>query len=117
MTKQEATIRVQKLQARMDTPDAWNIRVWENMGYHYSLEHCGGHITLSESFRMNSLQPSGFYALIHAEKDMFCSGDMFWVDRNDYLDPNEAVAGAVKIALAHVANLVAVTDTFKGLVK
>lgn len=81
MNKSEATTGAKRLLKRMDTK-GWTVRVWENMGWHYSIS-CGG-LTIWPS----SGKPTSYHCLLSRNRPG--SGEVFW-NTGCTGDPNELV--------------------------
>lgn len=77
--KGSAQARAKHVQSLM-TSKGWKIRVWENMGWHWSLNK--GWITLSEGF--------GTFSTL-ASSDCGVGEVYLDVIKNDFKDPNTAV--------------------------
>lgn len=82
-------LRVQQL---MLHPTQWRTRVWENLGWHWCIEHIPSNGLLS-------LYPSlagGYFAML-STTHAGC-GDCRWSDNSVYKDPQIAVTDMIKTA-------------------
>lgn len=86
-TKEQATRAAKKLLAKINTP-GWSIRVWENLGWHYCLEHEVGGFSLSE---FKNSEGEMHYICLLGEDDSGPGGSMLWTSEGSHLDPNEAI--------------------------
>lgn len=96
-----ATNRAKSVRARMLSPDSWTVRVWENMGWHWSL--ICGNVSLHEDL------DGKFWAMVSYDEDDAGVGVSAWTNpdtpsmdkilrESDILaDPQEAVDEAVKL--------------------
>jgi len=82
-TKAEATVAAKRLQKRM-CGKGWKYRVWENLGWHYSV-HNGG-MTVHPSCVKGE-----FFTLLSSGGDLG-SGECYWTPSGTrFKDPNAAV--------------------------
>lgn len=73
----------------------WKICVHENLGWHWCLEHVGGHICLYQS--SFAAAGSGYYTLM-SDGETAHSGCLNWHSENHFNDPNKAVEHQLQIA-------------------
>ena len=78
----------------------WKLRVWENLGWHYSVS--AGPVCVHES------ADGGFFALVSDDPEKAGPGASFWTRPGGYTDPNRAVRAAVRRAVELTTRLVAV---------
>lgn len=112
-TEKAATKRGQEVLALM-TSEGWELNVWENFGWHWSLEN--GAITLHESvFKGKS---RGFWTLM-SRRLGGNGGFPEWTARgNDHhKDPNDAVAAQVKLAREVVNQFIESVEHGESLIK
>lgn len=83
MTKSEATLAAKKLLAQM-TGRGWKIRVWENLGWHYSVE--------TNRVAVYPSLGGKFHCLLKPHYTLFGS------DPRHYRNPNSAVENCIAIA-------------------
>jgi hypothetical protein len=113
MTKTEAAEKAVELKNMMKSP-GWKVRVWENMGWHYSIYN--GNLAVYPSFVKGTyhanLSDSSDLLSWHNNGDKVPSGTpSYWHKAETFKDPNEAVASQVKRARAFVNQLqLVVTD-------
>ncbi len=98
LTKKEATVKAKALKKLMKTK-GWKIRVWENIGWHYSLKN--GPVNLSE---YNCGKETSYSCLI-AHTPGFCGGLALWTEDSKSRranaaskEPNACVARAMWFA-------------------
>lgn len=91
MTKDQATSEARKLVKKLGK--GWKIRVWENMGWHYSAIALDGHLTVHPSSSGN------LYFCLLSDGDYAGSGSCNWYDAHHYEDPVEAVEATITLAL------------------
>lgn len=89
MNKESAEKLGKELLARMKG-DGWKLRVWENLGWHYSVKNGG--MSVYPSF-----DGIAYHALLHKENDGI-GGETFWTDNNRHSDPNLVVERQLKTA-------------------
>lgn len=87
MTEKQATSAANKLLRQMKT-SGWEIRVWENLGWHYSLllqvgDDCG--VSLSDCSHQGKIT---YYCL--ASRNYLGSGETQWTSNKYFDDPNSA---------------------------
>jgi len=106
MTKQEATRRGKALLARMKTK-GWKLRVWENLGWHYSLERPP--LSVYPLYREEEESPSvGIMMTNKADESGW--GYPCWDYKASNKDPNKAVEAQIKEAQEYVNQLQAALD-------
>jgi len=95
-TKEEATEKAEKLLSKMTTK-GWKIRVWDNLGWHYALEHpCGMSLHVHEYGEKTSYMP-------YLSPDDHGGDCSIWHDPDqDADDPNEAVQKKIMYAQAYL---------------
>jgi len=80
----------------MDTPNDWEVVVWENGGWFWKLKHIMGHLSLWSDCHRLSTSPK-FHAMLSTDADaMGC--DHTWYDSQRFENPNEAVKHRLKLA-------------------
>jgi hypothetical protein len=94
LTKAEAEKKGKALRELMNFPKAWSVRVWQNMGWHYSIDN--GYM---------SIRPTGFsdgeYFILASEHDQHLVGSQNWLVKGNFKDPNNAVATQVDAIIAY----------------
>lgn len=85
--EEETTARLRGLSVRelMDHPSDWDVRVWDNMGWHWALKHIDGYIALYES--QYGDEPATYHCLVGDNG----SGMGIWTTLFHSQGPNEAV--------------------------
>jgi hypothetical protein len=73
----------------------WQLRVWENLGWHYEVHNCVGDREVSVRVHY------GKYSVLFGHN----GGEIFWTERKSYDDPNEAVRQQLKLARKFVDDL------------
>ena len=113
-TKDKATAAALALQKRM-TSKGWQIDVWENIGWHYSLYN--GPIALHPGFN------DRYFTLMSEQlpaPGQRPSGSIHWSQRPFFRDPNKAVRDQVKAARAYLdsrlAEITAVVEAAEAIV-
>jgi hypothetical protein len=107
----------EKARARMRTPDAWKVNLFQNGAsaaaparqvWYWSLDQDGPHgvVTVRKS-------PGGYWALVSQELGEPGGGLPSWTDTAEHDTPQGAVDDAVERARAHVEELQAVVDAAK----
>ena len=85
---------MQGTQARklMADPKHWQVRVWENLGWHWNLRHIpsGGMLTVNESL------PGRHYALLSLT--LAGAGDYRWHSNKTFKHPQVAVSHTIGLA-------------------
>jgi len=76
----------------------WSIRVWENLGWHFSLEKKG----MSVYARTDAFSIITTYHCLFSN-DGRGGGDVFWDCDNYSTDPNESIKIQIKEARKHIA--------------
>lgn len=91
-TKQEATAKGKSMLAMMDQPKDWRVDVWENLGWHYCLEHraSGGLLTVWP------FEDGIFSAMLSLNCPR--AGDIRWSNNYHSKDPNKAVQHVIRRA-------------------
>jgi len=84
MTKESATERAKKLQARLNksTGSKWKIRVDENLGWHFTV-YCG-HIAVSQ-------YEAKRYSCLVSDDDNWFTGAGIWSIDNNATTPEESI--------------------------
>lgn len=96
--KQEAIEAANSTLRRMKNPELWNIRVWQNLGWHYNLQ--AANISLSEGSK------GKFFALVSSDYDKCGTGLAAWSPGDSHFgDPNKAVENAVAAAVNYAEEL------------
>jgi hypothetical protein len=98
-TKKEAETRARQVLKLMKTT-GWSVYTWENLGWHWCLENCDGHFTLSTLNEDGSGEPS--YNCLLSAGDSPHTGNPQWSHHVHHLDPNEAVTYQIEQAWAYV---------------
>jgi hypothetical protein len=89
MTKEQATSRGKILLKKMKG-GPWRLRVWENLGWHYSVDCAEGALSVSDY--------GGEYSAMLANVGCSHSGSYDWIDPRRYRDPNIAVRNQLRLA-------------------
>lgn len=92
-TKEFAQQDAEEVLALMKTA-GWEIRVWENMGYHAEL--CNSDLIHLHWYQRPG-KPRRFHCLLSSERGGG-GGSSYWLDKDFYDDPNDAVAGQLAAA-------------------
>ncbi|MBD3405073.1 MAG: hypothetical protein GF411_02920 [Candidatus Lokiarchaeota archaeon] len=93
-TRAEATKKAEALKSRLQG-QGWKIRVWENIGWHYSIENTHCNLTVSEFI--------GKFGVSLSDERGYPGDPAFWHDSDDYRDdPNEAI----RVKLQHCREFV-----------
>lgn len=108
-TEQEARLEGEKL-LNMMHGEGWTLRVWENMGWCYSVENDG--VSVHSPYYKNG---NKYYSVLLSARGNNGCGDMFWTpnsnpryndpDYKEFTDPNEAVRHQLQIARRFVNNV------------
>lgn len=95
-----AHTRAEEVRLRMFNPKAWAIRLWENFGWHWSI-NCGT-VCLHESH-----DGKYFFAMVNSEAGESGVGLSAWGEDRDlkHKQPQNAVNSAVRAAAAYVSEL------------
>lgn len=98
-TKESAQKAATKLLKKITTP-GWSIRIHENLGWHYCLEHEVGGFSLHEETYNRSFS----YWCLLSEQANGPGGSMLWSNgsRNQFTNPN----AAIKAQLNHAEDVV-----------
>ena len=107
--KVEAVEKGNLLLAKMNG-EGWELRVHENLGWHFNVSNGNLYVHESSSGRSSCLMSDGEYAGAG-------TGLGLWTTNDYYEDPNEAVAKQVEVATAVVARLVKAVEQAKAIVK
>ncbi len=91
-TEKQARIAGEKLLKRMKGK-GWLLRVWENLGWHYSVHLFN--LTLSEHLYRSK---KSYSALLITNESFAGSGEVFWSDKESFDDPNEAVTHQMQVS-------------------
>ncbi len=98
MTKKDAQEGVLYLLSLMEDK-GWESRVWENLGWHYSINKAGmtiytAHTTPGEVQKYHSL-----FTRSQTHKGY---GDVFWEDINSNINPNKLVKEQVRVVKEYI---------------
>lgn len=88
-TKEQATKKGKALLKRM-VGDGWKLRVWENLGWHFSVSLLN--LTIFDDCG------NDYSAFLTTDESHRGSGEMFWSPGKSFADPNKAVKYQLKIA-------------------
>lgn len=81
----------------MRNPKEWRVFIWENLGWHYSLEHIAsrGLLTVVPYDRRNN--KSAYYYAMFSDSTPH-AGNSEWTDDFMSRDPNKAVSHVISLA-------------------
>lgn len=105
-TKAEALRRARQVKARLKTK-GWKIKVWNNRGWCWSLDHLDGHLTLNESIHTKT------FSTLFSSGDYAHTGSYNWLVREHFKDPNKAVEAQLQKAREYVKRTTAWVDNLK----
>lgn len=108
LTKEEATKKGKALLKRMKTK-GWKLRVWENLGWHYSLQNPPLCVSPSVSGMV--------FTLMTEKADEAGWGSLLWDGAPHSRSPNKAVADQVKLARKVVNDLNKVVEAAEKIVR
>ena len=106
--KDEAIIAGGKLLGKMEG-DTWRLRVWENLGWHYSVESPPFTVFPSGACK-NDREPRRFTCLMTDKSDYCGTGSGMWSNNSTFADPNEAVRHELAAAKAVLEGLIKVME-------
>jgi hypothetical protein len=89
----------------------WKLRVWENLGWHYSIY--AGALSIHVNHYLRRVRYSSLMA-DRASEHIY--GSSLWTDNESYGDPNRAARAAVQLAEGVMANLTKVLDVARAAV-
>ena len=104
LTKATATEAANVLLRQMNT-QGWNIKVWENLGWHYCLKLGDSGLSLSYCD-----MDATYSCLLSDRAEVLHGGMSWWLDRGSYKDPNKAVNGQLKLASEFINKLTTHVD-------
>lgn len=99
MDKHTAEVMAKDLQSQMTTP-GWEPRVWENLGWHYTVVKGNAEIMPGRS---------GYH--IYFSTAGRCGSDVFWHVSPNFDDPNDAVKAQIEKANEFIAKCQAAVAT------
>jgi len=94
-TEKEANRKAEILKTQLKG-DGWTIRVWENIGWHYSLHNCG--LSLMEEESVERLE---YWCLLASDLKYTGSGEIYWAEEESdrfHFSPHEAIEAQLKLA-------------------
>lgn len=91
-TKAQVTAEAKKTLKQMKTK-GWEIRVHENLGWHWCLENVGGHFCIHGE--------DNCYWTLLSDGDYAHTGSVDWNARKEFSDPNRAVDHQLTLAREH----------------
>jgi hypothetical protein len=98
LSEAAARSKAQKVLKSLYKPSKWKVRVWENLGWHWSL--------VSPPVALHYSPADGkFFVLMSDSKDHAGGGLPLWTDHRDYSDPNRAIQSTVRKAEVEVNRL------------
>lgn len=92
-----ATVKAANAALKRMKTKGWTVRVHENLGWYWSLEHESGLLSVSGGqlpYRDNPAK--NFHAMLSQSGSGGC--DTLWYDQQQFDDPNTAVAHRLKLA-------------------
>jgi len=107
-TKQQAEKGAKALLAKMKTK-GWKSRVWENLGWHYSI--------FNEHLEIYPVTCDGgeYHAMLATCKSPAGGSPAFWHEGGTFKDPNAAATAAVKRARRFVNDVQEVVATMERI--
>lgn len=105
-TKAEALRRARQVKAQLKTK-GWKIKVWNNLGWHWSLDHLDGHLTLHECLHSKT------FSTLFSTGDYAHTGSYNWLVRGSFKDPNKAIEVQLHAAREYVKRTAAWVDNLK----
>jgi len=95
MTKAQATKEAKKCLKLIDKEARkhWEVKVWENLGWHWSLDALDGLFCLCPSFKGTAP-----YDCLLSNSDHTHAGSCAWMMEKAFADPNKAIANQVRLA-------------------
>lgn len=113
MTKGQATTEAKRTLGLLKNPKAWRISVWDNIGWHYCLEHkaSDARLTVWPGYNLER----NFSAML----SLSCprAGDPRWHNNFHSENPNKAVEHVVRRARLRVKQDVAVFESVLSTLK
>ena len=101
-SKEQAQEFADRMIARMENPDGWKTRIWENFpGWHYEIKK--GCLTVSET------KQHWYYCLLNDDPE-YSSGFGHWHTGVCYQNINDALDNQLKVALDCVAECQIIID-------
>jgi hypothetical protein len=87
------------------TTKGWKVRVHDNLGWFWCLEHESGLLTVSGGQLPYGQNPKkGFHAMLSSTKDSGAC-DTAWYDTEHFDDPNEAVTHRLQLAASYIERI------------
>lgn len=103
LTESQARSKAEKLLAKMKSP-GWEIRVWENLGWHYSLQR--GTLNVLE----HEYQKTAYHIFYSEEVGGVSEPSYYGICNKSYDNPNLAVEKALQLAARFIKEQVKVLN-------
>ena len=98
-SKKQAEIQGKRILKLISNPKGWGINIWENCGWHVSLNKQG--LSLRGYTQLGGV--TIYSCMLSAEEDS--SGETYWSTDDDFRTPDEAIDNQIKVAKKFVNEL------------